>query len=269
MVKPNTKNTKKGKGKAKSPKLSKQQRDEVQALIHADTEDKQLFLSSGNTLVSFNSGISGASDMLQVIPNQTKGTNSGDRIGDVINVNKYTISGYVRLGLKTQSGTFFNEPKLSNVICRLFVLSMKSNVSYNAAIGQPGILTSLLKKGLTTSSFTGVLSDVMAPVNTDVFTVHHDQSFYLTQDYNFLPTTGTYANSSVAIDVRDSIKFFKIKMKTKSKKWRYDSVNGEVLPMNYGPFMCLGYAYLDGSAPDSLSTQVQMFYQAEVLYEDA
>lgn len=268
---------KKGKSKAikskrvNKPKMEKKIKAIVQKELNKDVEDKMAYFNPGDSLISFNSGISSASDMLQIIPNISNGNTDNSRIGDQLTAKRLKISGHIRLYPKTQTGTVSNEPKLSNVVCRLMVLSVKSNPSYPSATLQPGILSSLLKKGGTTTAFTGVLSDIHAPINTDIFTCHYDTNFYLSQDYVFVPssTGGTYTNSAVAVDVKDSIRFFNINLKVKNKVLKYDSVNGGILPTNYGAFMVLGYSYLDGSSPDSLNTQVGMQYISTLNFEDA
>lgn len=241
----------------------------VKQVISSTEEDKMAYFNSGDNLISFNSGISGASDMQQVIPNISQGTADNARIGDQIRCKKLNIKGYARLYPKVQSGTFVNEPKLSNVMVRMMILSVKSLPSYPAAVNQPGYLSSLLKKGGTTTSFTGTLSDIQAPINSDVFTTHYDKNFYLTQDYAFLATTGSAVSGPVGIDIKNTIKFFNINLKCKDRVLKYDTVNGGILPINLGYFLVLGYAYLDGSSPDSLLTQVGLQYVSTMTYEDA
>lgn len=242
----------------------------VKKVISSIAEDKQAYFnfSPTDTLVMFNSGISGAADMCQVIPNISQGTGDANRLGDQIRVKGLNIRGYIRLTPKVQSGTFANEPKISNVMCRLMVVSVKSLQSYPAAINQPGYLTSLLKKGNTTVAYTGLLSDNFCPLNSDVFTTHYDNTFYLTQDYDLLSTTGTYVNSPVGISTKDTIKFFNINLKCKDKIVKYDSVNGGIQPTNLGYFLIMGYTYLDGSNPDTLNTQVGMEYISTMRFED-
>lgn len=151
---------------------------------------------------------------------------------------------------------------------RLMVVSLKSLASYPAALNQPGYLTSLLKKGASTVAYTGLLSDNFCPINSDVFTTHHDQTFYLTQDYDFLSTTAAYVNSPVAISTKDTIKFFNINLKCKDRIVKYDTVNGGIQPTNLGYFLLMGYTYLDGSNPDVVNTQVGMEYITTMRFED-
>lgn len=261
--------------RVKSVKLTKTQEIAVKQIVKKETnkdiENKYAYFNSGDSLLNFNSGISTSADILQVIPNVSQGTADNARIGDQLTAKYIHIAGHVRLGLKQQVvGTFTNEPRLSNVLVRLMVLSNKQASNWLLAQNQSSqVANSLLKKGGVTVGYTGVLSDNFCPINTDLFTVHHDQHFYLTQDYVFLPTT-TGTNSSVAIDTKNSIKFFNIRLKVKNRKLLYDSASGGgISPTNYGAFMILGYTYLDGSSPDVVNTQVSMQYISTMSYEDA
>lgn len=204
----------------------------VKKVISTIAEDKMAYFNftPTDTLTLFNSGISGAADMCQVIPNISQGTGDSNRLGDQIRVKNLNIKGYVRLSPKVQSSSFTNEPKISNVMVRLMVVSLKSLSSYPAAVNQPGYLTSLLKKGASTVAYTGLLSDNFCPINSEVFTTHHDQTFYLTQDYVFQPTTTAGLTGPTNVSIKDTIKFFNINLKCKDRIVKYDSVNGGIQP---------------------------------------
>lgn len=264
-----TKKSVKATKKTKASKPTGSFKKKVLKVIHEQAESKQAYFNSGDSLIAFNSGISTASDMQQLVPNVSQGTSDNARIGDQLRSQSLNVRGFIRLYPKTQTGTLSNEPKLSNVACRVMILSMKIASNFDLAKNQANQLSSLLRKGGTTTAFTGVLSDLNAPINTEQFTVHHDSVHYLTQDYVFLPTTATYQNSAVAIDLKDSIKFFSINIKCKNKVFKYDNVaSGGILPTNFAPFLVLGYSYLSGDSPDSLNTQVGLQYITTLNYED-
>lgn len=260
--------------KVRTPKLSKTQEKAVKAIVQKenqkDIEDKLAYYSSGDSLTLFNSGVSAQADILQVIPNVSQTLADNGRIGDQLTTKYINIKGFVKLSLKTQAVSFANDPKISNVLVRLMVVSNKQANNWVLAQNQwSQVANGLLKKGGTTVGYTGVLSDNFADINRDLFTVHHDEQFYLTQDYAFLPTT-TGTNSTIAIDARNSVKFFNIRLKVKNRVFKYDSnVGGGISPTNYGAFMVLGYSYLDGSSPDVVNTQIAMQYISTMMYEDA
>lgn len=238
----------------------------VKSVISSQVEDKHAHISTGNNLVLFNSGINSSGDMLQIIPNIAQGVGDYQRIGDKVIAKKLEVSGYVRLAINSE---VLEQRSTSNVIVRMMVLSMKNrNGLYADALGAAANLASLLKKGGTTSGFTGVLGDINAKINTDWFTVHSDRKFYLTQD--LLVQSGSAGISTMAADTRNIVKFFKLNIRCKNKVLRYDQGAASGLqPLNWAPFLVLGYSFLDGSAPDTVSTSVGLNYTTDFTYEDA
>lgn len=241
----------------------------VQQVLASQTENKHSYFSTGDTLTYFNSGINSAADMNQVLPSISIGTADNQRIGDELNGKRLRVKGFMRLTPKAATGTVTNDPKISNVVARLMIVSMKNASNFTTATNSFGNLTSLLRKGGTTTAFTGTLSDIYADINTDVFTVHHNSVHYLTQDYVFVPSSSAaYVNAPVAMDIKDSIKFFNIDVKCK-KTMKYDSViDGGIRPTNFAPFLVMGYSYLSGDSPDVVNTQVALQYISEFIFED-
>lgn len=236
----------------------------VKAVIHSQAEDKQVFIQSGNNLTYFNSGINAVGDMLQIVPAVTQGTGDSNRSGDQIRSKNLNVKGFVRL----VTNEVADSTALPQVMVRLMVVSMKQCSSYNATAFGPA-LAQLLRKGNTTSAFSGVLSDLYAPINTDAWTVHHDQKFYLNQSY--MNAQGSSPPSTYLMhDIKNTIKFFNINVKCKNKLLKYDSgVNSGQTPVNFAPYLLLGYAYLDGTTSgDVLNTNVGMNYITTMNFED-
>jgi len=238
---------------------------EVKKIVSRLSETKKAFYSNGDSLVKFNSGINSAGDRLQLCPNVNQGTDEGQRIGNQIRAHSLRVKGYVKLDINDVD----DSTKLPTVACRMMIVSMKTRPCFFDATGSPGTLATLLEKGQTTVGFTGVLSDLHAPINTDVYTVHQDEVFYLNQDY--LNVIGAAPPSQrVSVGISNTVKFFDFNVKCKNKLLRYDvDVGSGLFPTNFGPFMVLGYSYLDGSAPDVLDTKLGLQYDTVLTYEDA
>lgn len=236
----------------------------VKKVIDRDTETKQAWYSSGNSLTQFNSGINSAGDMLQVVPNINVGTNTNERIGSKLKAKSLTIKGHIRYN--TNDIPDVNYPAC--VYVRMMVVSPKYRSNYTDNTGSTFPLTALLKKGGATSAWTGVFSDMNAPINTDMFTVHAQRRFYLNQ--SVFPTVGAAAPSAtVSADVKNLIKFFNIPLRVKNKILRYDnSLSSNLLPTNYSPIILLGFCYMDGTSPDTISTPLGMEYIVDFRYED-
>lgn len=237
----------------------------IRKVIHEQAENKQAFSSlGGSSLVYYNSGISATGDMVSVLPNVTAGTADNNRIGDQIRAQKLNLRGYIKLDINTSGAS---NSDLTSVIARLFVVSLKSKPNFTEASSSSTPLSGLLKKGGTTTGFTGVLSDIYAPVNTDLWTVHADKRFYLNQSMiqNFNSTT----NAIVPLDVKNTVKFFNINVKCKNKLLKYDSnVSSGLLPTNYGPIFILGYSFLNSASPDVISARVGVNWVSTFDFED-
>lgn len=238
----------------------------VKRVISSTVETKQAFMTSAtNSLTLFNSGINAAGDMLQVLPNISQGTTDNSRIGDQIIAKKLNIKGYVKLNVNDVMDSL----TLPNVICRLMVISLKYRSAYPDSAGSSAPLAALLKKGGTTTNFSGNLSDIYADVNTDLWTVHADRKFYLNQSYVATPGAAP-AQSIVSTDVSKTVKFFNINVNCRNKKLLYDgAVTSGLSPTNFAPMLVLGYAYLSGDVIDTVSANVGLHYISKFDFEDA
>lgn len=237
----------------------------IKQVVNSLTETKQVYYNSGNTLTMFNSGIDSVGDVQQIIPNMSNGTEDNQRVGQTVRSKSLNIRGYIKLNVNEVT----DSTKLPSVVARLMVVSMKTAPNFTEVQAQAPKLGVLLKKGGTTTTFSGLLSDIYAPINTDVFTVHHDKKFYLNQSY--VNAQGAAPPSTIlAQDIRNTVKFFNLSVKCKNKILKYDNnVSSDLLPTNFAPFLILGYAYLDGSSADTLSTNLGLQYISTLNYEDA
>jgi hypothetical protein len=235
----------------------------VKKVLSKQSETKEAyFASSPDSMTTFNSQITQVGDMLQVIPNISKGVNENNRIGDQIMAQSLNVRGHIRY----TPSTSVNDPGRGNIAARMMIVTLKVRPSYPEAAGSSPFLGQLLKKGGTTTTFSGILSDLYAPINTDLFTVHADKRFYLTQPMMIQPAGGGL--SSGFQDLQNIVKFFNFNVKLKKKFLYDDSVNGGLTPTNVGPFMLLGYTYLNGAAPDVANQLVGLEYVSTFKFED-
>jgi len=237
----------------------------VQKIINSENETKQAFHTTGNSLIMYNSGVDSTGDFTQILPAITQGLDAHQRIGQQIKAKSLNVKGYVKLNVF--EGT---ESKAhTNVIVRMMVVSLKVRSNFSDMVNSTGSLASLLKKGGATSGFTGVLSDIYAPINTDLWTVHHDKKFYLSQSYTNA-IGASPPSTTVTQDISKTVKFFNFNVKCKNKVLKYDEDTGsDIYPTNFAPVILLGYSFLDGSSPDTLSTNLGLCYDSILNYEDA
>lgn len=237
----------------------------VKMVLSSLAENKQAYHTTGNSLVKFNSGIDAVGDLVQILPSISQGVAENQRIGNQIRTKNLNVRGYIKLDINDVD----DSTKLPHVLVRMMVVSMKVSPSYQDAQTLASKIGTLLKKGGTTTGYTGLLQDQYAPLNTDVFTIHKDMKFALKQDY--INVVGASPPSTrLAQDVSKTIKFFNFNVRCKNRLLRYDEdVGSDIYPSNFGPFLVLGYTYADGSSADVLDTKVGLCFDSILTYEDA
>lgn len=246
------------KGKGASAKPSKAFVKKVRAVLHKDVESKQAFASISS--VAFNSGVTSSADQLAVLPTISQGTADNARIGDQLKGQRLNIKGAIVYNPSTGSfGTYAN----ARIAVRIMVVQPKQFGDYTSASSNFATWSSiLLKKGGTTTGFTGVMNDLWSPINTDAITKYYDKVMYI---------NGPYERTAVGgYQMLGSTKFFNISMKMRNKLLKFDaSVAGGISPTNYAPILLIGYVHMDGSAPDTLTTAITAQYDSVFTYEDA
>lgn len=251
---------------AKSTKKTlKKTEKKIVRMVSRKIEDKQAITYSNATF--FNSSVDSSADMIQILPNISQGVADNQRIGDQITAKSLRLKGFIRF--LPQPTNTVNTTHYGHVGIRMMVLSLKQSSNYttnNNLLSNP--LASLLRKGGTTVGFTGAISDLMAPINTDIFTKHYNKVIYVNQSYVITGDGST--NPKVAIDVSKLVRFFNIKINCRRKQLKYDnSTSAGLLPTNFAPFFVAGYSYMNGDPPDYTTTNLQISYDSIFDYEDA
>lgn len=247
----------------KSKKPSKFLKKTIQSIVSKNIEDKRGFLSSGNALTYYNSGINSVADITNVLPVLTIGSSESHRIGCRIRAKTLVIRGYMQLSVDT----VVNDVSNKRVGVRLMVLTSKrfKNFSDMAATGG----ANLIEKGATAQNFTGQISELYAPVNIEEWTAYYDKVHYLSQSYTAQQIGSSTPSVNWSVDITKGIKFFTIRIPLRGKILHYEPNVASDLPTNFGIGIALGYAHLDGSSPDVVTTKVGMCWDASFTYEDA
>lgn len=233
----------------------------VLKVLHSQVESKQAFYSYG--LTSFNSGINVSGDALQVVPNITTGAYDNNRIGDQVRAQSLTIKGYCIMNLLSDVNNLSNR----KIAVRMIIGKVKRyGTLADTQSGSAQWMPVLLKKGGTVTGFTGVISDLWAPINTDIFTKCYDRVFYMSQS----PIIQATAVGLAAPSIAQTTKVFSVKIPLRNRLFKYDLQNDSgLLPVGEGYVMVLGYAHMDGSSADVVNTQVSLAYDTVLNYEDA
>lgn len=244
--------------RAKRAKPTGAFKKKVLAVIRTQAETKQVFHSI--VAENFNSSPNSTADAKRLLPNINYGTGDYQKIGDQVKAMSLTLKGAIVYNPSVgQYGTYANARlgvRLMIVQPRQFTLidDVQANASTWTAL--------LLKKGGTNVSFTGSLSDLWAPINSDAIIKYYDKIFYMDAPYQVTAIGSQYMGGST--------RMFSKSLKIRNKTLKYDaSISGGINPTNYAPVLLIGYVHMDGSAPDVTSTAIQVSYDTVFSYEDA
>lgn len=246
----------------KSSKPSKALTKIVQKIIHKDAETKSSYHAIDSVL--FNSAMNTTGDMQRVLPNVTVGTAENERIGEQIRAQTLNIKGHYILS------TANNSSANARIAVRMMVVQPKNLSAWPDASVSTAWMQQLLQKGGANVAFTGLISDLYAPVNTDQITCYYDKVTYVSMPYLYVGTLGvpTSGYTVTSWDMSKATKFFNITLKVRNKLLRYDKSYSSTQPTSYSPILLIGYSHLDGSSPDVITTQVQLSYDSILKYED-
>lgn len=234
---------------------SKSFRKAVQTVIHKDVETKSAYTFTN--AVAFNSGMTVVGDCIQIVPNISRGVDDNERIGQQLRAQKLKIKGFLTASFNYVTAS------ASRIGVRVMIVQPKMYSDLTSILaGSPVWLPTLLKQGGATVAFTGIVNDLQADVNTDAITKYYDKIFYMNAPY-------VYTSVGV-VDTRNTVKFFSKTLNLRNKLMLYDDdINAGLTSTNYNPVMLVGYCHLDGSGPDTVSTQVSMTCDNYLYFEDA
>ena len=242
-------------------KPSKSFQKAVESVIHKNNENKEAYHEVDS--LAFNSAINSTGDMQKVLPNIGNGTAENQRVGEQIRAQRLSIKGHFILS------TSNNNTSNSRIGVRMMVVQPKNLSAYPEVSNNTSWLQQMLKKGGTNVAFTGLISDLYAPINTDQVTCYSDKLFYITIPYLYQGLGLDPSTTLASWDLSKATKFFSINLKVKNKLLKYDKNYNTLQPTSYSPILVLGYSHLDGSSPDITTTQVIMSYISVVEYDDS
>lgn len=254
---------KKKSGKGYTSKAFKQA---VQSVVSKNVETKQAFTTQFSQIQNYNSSINSSGDNNFVVPNLGQGFGDNMRNGDQITGKKLTLKGHFITRFTGAAGsTYYQNCRIG---VRLMLIQPKSyagqgNISANSTTW----MATLLKNGGTTKGFTGLISDLYSPINTDAITSYYDRVYFVQNPYSNAVLGSTANNLLMPVG---TTKFFSKTIKLRNKVIKYDnSIDSGLTPVNYNPTLLIGYSYLDGTSGDSVTTQIGFSWVGILDYEDA
>lgn len=226
----------------------------AKSVISRRAEDKAIGIMVEDNILH-NSPI-GPADCEPVIPEVSQGTTARDRTGDRLTPKALHVKGIVSLNtVGVPNGR-------SDIYARVMILAQKDIKTGGQVLSGSINTGSLLKPGFGGSAieqpFAGDTQDLLKPINTDLFRVYMDKTFKLSQvSEGAIEQNGTYS-------ARWAYTFTK---KNLPASLTYDEGNVD-WANNFAPFLCVGYAYSDGTAPDTVATKVMSTCYSELKFED-
>ena len=245
---------------ARKPRVSKALTKAVQSIIHKDVETKVSSVTLD--LTAYNSSPNVSADITKIIPSVVQGTDNAMRIGDNIRGQSLTVRGHLLLAIQPNNSTIN-----CRIAVRLFCVQPKRYSNDVDVVANPGAwLPYLLQNANNQQAFTGTIQDLYLPVNRESITVYYDKVHYLTIPYVQAIATGV-GTGLTSTDLATTVKFFSMKIPMKNKLLKFQDANNT--PLNFSPVVIMGYTKLDGTLPDTVSTNVSMSYVSTFKYEDA
>jgi len=236
----------------------------IKSVIHEQAETKQTYTQQSST--NFNSGINSSADCLQLIGNVSQGTGDNARIGDQIRAQSLKVKGFFISRFTGGAGTTYYQNCRIGV--RIMIVQPKAYIGLGAIQANATTWQStLLKRGGTTTGFTGIIPDLYSDINTDAVTCYYNKVFYVQNPYSNA-VFGSAGNTLLMPE--GTTRFFSKTLKLRNKCLKYDnSIDSGLTSTNFNPVMLLGHCYLDGTSPDSVTTNIAMSFDAYTYFEDS
>jgi len=232
--------------------------DIVKTLLGRKTENKAVGWKVEDS-VAHNSPI-GAADCYPLVQqiqqlDVTGGISSAvQRIGDKIQPKSLRVRGCI--SLRSSQDT------IQNLYVRVLILAQKDIKVGSQVAGGSVNANALLRPmfntpaGADQAAFGGTTQNLLQPVNTDLFRVYYDRIHKLCPASNATVenTMGSYTWS--------------YDFKSLPANLTYDEGNAD-WANNFAPFVAIGYAYADGTSPDTATTRIVSNTYSLLTFEDA
>ena len=229
--------------------------------LNRSIETKQV--STTMAVTSFNSAIASFGDLIKLLPPVQLGTDENQRIGQTIKPVKLVIRGYVVFNTSAASLNL----DATMLGARLFAFQDKTFRSYTSTTTSN---YQLLDGGGTAVSFTGTPLDYVRPHNSDMFTFYADKKMKILKPYG--TTANTAINSVTAITSMNNTLFHPFTITLTAKQipafLKYDNVSSGEYPVNFAPFLSLGYVNLITGVIDVAATALAMEFCSTLYYKD-
>lgn len=220
-----------------------------------------------NSLIKFNSGIDTLADLLNVIPQVSRGTQSNQRVGNKISPTRLVVEGHVFAAPDNGLGSLI-DAVVPPVEVTMYLLRPKNLKDFADLTATD---TYFLQRPTGTVQYDGSLGNSILPVDKTNYELVAKRRFVLAAPASSFANTGAAVTNAGMVGTNGCsiAKRFKISFKPRGG-WEYnESDSSGTYPANQSYFMCLGYTYLQNYTPDTVSVKVQMQYNTTLYYKDS
>jgi len=233
----------------------------VKKVLLRNAETKYVRDENISALTPFNSQVAAITDFYRCFPQVSQGTLSAQRIGQ--RVTPMSITSFLNVSFD------INDALSRDIEVHVWYLISKQQKSVLSAKDQLlyNITNRFLLSGFaelcdngdgTNTTFRGDFLSCTKPVNADQFTVIKKYVRHLYKG------AGTSNNDQVANNEK---RHFTLRTRLPVHQLIYDAQN-DTLPTNYMPVMCIGYRYLDNTAPDTGAGVIKVQSTSEMRFKD-
>jgi len=230
----------------------------VKRMIKSSQETK--FVTTEYGFTTFNSAISSVADIIAVLPALPRGNEDNRRIGSTVRPVKMVIRGYVVYNNYVDVNF---QPR--EILTRRFLFQDKAVKCYTDGAS---VSLDLLDKGGLAEQFSGTQLSYLLPHNTHRHTFFKDQRHVIMKPFGYMNNPGADAMTSVD---KSMFKPFTITLTQKQLPavLHWDENESVNYPINFAPYLALGYADAFGAAADTTTTQIGMSFVSTLYYKDA
>lgn len=239
----------------------------VKRIIYKSTETKQNVQTIGPVTLNVIPTAGTAqfqSNCFNITPAIAQGVGASQRTGDKVNLT------YARLKMHLNMVDNQSQAAVMGLTCRAIVFSIKD---YSLSNSTPGTIpsvevTNFFRYSTGSSGSFGNVLDILSPINTERFIVHHDKTFCLGS--NAVPTAATtgYITGGTYYP---SVKFLSMSVQKGIKRLCFDENSlSPTMPLNHNLWVAVLCQASDaGTTTSTTFTPLQFSFSMDAHYKDA
>lgn len=222
----------------------------VKKMINNDVENKEIGWQVEQTTHNSTITVADCAPIIQTISN---GNDGQSRVGDRITPKRLTVKGVLACN------PAYN-PDTKPMLVRVIIAAQKNQKVSTLTPTNTDTNHLLLSAdpGAPEVNFDGTRQALFYPVNSNKFRSYYDRIFTV------CPTS-----AASGFPLANEVKRFTYRFKQMPTHFSFDQGSGDAVN-NFAPFLAIGYAYADGSLPDTgIVTRIATSVYSQLSFEDA